>query len=544
MLLSQSFYCWIFHVYPFLVPFHDIVESRATFNMSEESSDVAVAVPSDAVTPAESSVESIVSPVSTTESASSSVNPESSPSPSPDPSPKADAEPAKQRITTVIDMGGGAVKCVNCEKRSYPAETIFFEKLPYHFDCFRCKKCNEKMPNTVNSAKFEHDIYCRRCFNNLGLLHQQTQSKWGAKIDGSAPASTASKMGTLRLGGGGTSCTGCSKTCYPAEAISFESKLYHADCLRCSECTAKCTVNNANKFDEKLYCSKCWDKGGYAMKQRDSRGSHRPTPSASGQFGTMRFGGGGNPCSSCNKTCYAAEGVSFEGKLYHAECMRCSDCTVKCILTNVNKYDEKLYCGKCWDKGGYAMKQRDERNASRTATTTTASTGVTSRFGGGGTPCASCNKTCYAAEGVMFETKLYHGDCLRCSECTVRCTLINVNKFDEKLFCGKCWEKGQYANKQRDVKWEQKDSLPSPTASGSSDAPKPRFGGGGTKCTTCNKTVYPAEQVLYETMPYHPTCFNCTHCGSRLVATHAQHKAKKPYCSKCFQELGLWRADA
>ena len=565
---------------------------------------------------------------------------EGSPSPSPSPSvPEggeqkvdpvaAEAAPAKkEKLRSVVEMGGGAYKCVICEKRSYPAETYWFEKLPYHKECFQCTNCKEKIQSLTNAAQHEQELYCTRCFATLGLNRLQAQVKWVPKT-GAAAASNTIKG----LGGGGNPCVACSKTCYPAESVTFDSKLYHQECLTCSECSVKCTLANVNKFDDKLFCSRCWDRGGYNQKQLDAKkaafsaSGAKPASAVAAKFAGL--GGGGNPCVACNKTCYPAEGVNFDSKLYHQECLACTDCTNKCTLSNVNKFDDKLYCTRCWEKGGYGLKQLDAKKASLSASgakpvaakfatlggggnpcvacskTCYPAEGVTydsklyhqeclacsecsvkctlanvnkfedklycsrcwdrgglnqkqldakkasakpnavaakfATLGGGGTPCVACNKTCYPAESVTFDSKLYHQECLTCSECSNKCTLATVNKFDDKLFCSRCWDRGGYSRKQLDIKWEKKES----GSAGAAVAAKfAGLGGGGEKCSKCTKTVYPAERIVYETVIYHSDCFACTNCASRIVPTAAQHKQKVPYCNKCFQELGLWRADA
>lgn len=107
-------------------------------------------------------------------------------SPSAEGSPTAsnpDEPPKKQKLREIVQMSGGAVKCVECETRSYPAETIYFDKLPYHRDCFKCTNCKEKIPNLSSAQGFEQDLYCNRCYNNLGLRQKQlSQAKWVPKV--------------------------------------------------------------------------------------------------------------------------------------------------------------------------------------------------------------------------------------------------------------------------------------------------------------------------------------------------------------------------
>lgn len=551
-------------------------------------------------------------------------------------SPDAGGEPKKKKLREIVEMSGGAVKCVECETRSYPAETIYFDKLPYHRECFKCTNCKEKIPTLTSANQYDQDLYCTRCYNNLGLRQKQLaqSTKWVPKATPAAGGSAA----PARFGGGGTPCTACSKTCYPAEAVTFEKRVYHKDCLICSDCKTKCTLINVNQFEDNLFCTPCWDRGGYSRKQVEKR--QQASAGASGTFNpaAARFGGGGVPCTVCSKTVYPAESLTFQSNVYHDKCLVCTTCSTTCNLTNVNQFEGKLYCTGCWDKGGFVMKQRDTRSAAAgqgaaaNTSPSAASTAAASRFGGGGVPCTSCaktvypaesvafqsqiyhdkclvcttcstgctvnninqfegklycsgcwekggfaakqrdaksaagggakagvanpnasryggggikcttcDKTCYPAETVIFDKLPYHKDCLACSECSAKCTLVTANKFDGKILCKQCWDRGNYAMKQTQIKWEKKEDAPAATGGSAKFA---TLGGGGTKCTNCNKTVYSAEQVVYETLPYHKQCFTCTNCATKLEAVSAQHKDKKPYCGKCFQDLGLWRADA
>jgi len=524
----------------------------------------------------------------------------------------------------VIQMGGGAVACVICEKRSYPAETTYFDQLPYHAECFKCTKCTQKIQGTVDATQYEHNLYCRRCFTASGFNRLQAQVKWTpkttsgsgtaasgmfAKLGGGShpctactkpcyPAETVSFEGkryhneciacsecsakctvnsinqfeeklfcnkcwtqghyaakqvaargasgpksggynavTLKLGGGSVPCPACDKACYPAEAVSYEGKRYHSECIACSECSAKCTVNTINQFEEKLFCNKCWTQGGYTAKQVAARAASGPK---SGGYSavTLKLGGGSVPCPACDKACYPAEAVSYEGKRYHNDCIACSECSAKCTVNSINQFEEKLFCNKCWTQGGYTAKQVAAR-ASANAGKTNTYNAVALKLGGGATPCTACSKSCYPAETVSFEGKPYHSECIACSECSTKTTVNNINKFDDKLFCGKCWTQGGFASKQREVKWEKKEGA----APVNSIAAK--LGGGGAKCFVCEKTAYPAETIQYEGKPYHSKCFNCKHCGIRIPGVgQAQHKRQEVYCAKCFQELGLWRPDA
>jgi len=328
--------------------------------------------------------------------------------------------------------GGGGAKCTICTKTVYPAETIQFEKKPYHVDCFKCTDCGKKMEGAAKASQFDDIIYCHNCFAKGGFAQKQKNVKW-VKKESSGGSGIASKFG-----GGGNPCTVCSKTVYPAETVSFEKKVYHADCLACCDCSKKLKVSDCAQFDDKTYCLLCFERGGYRQKQA------KWTPKGSGTTNSgiaSKFGGGGNPCTVCTKTVYSAEAVSFEKKIYHAECLVCSieSCKKKCNVSSIAQFDDKLFCTKCFDSEGYRHKQ---------AKVTKGTTGTTdsrfAKFGGGGAKCVRCTKTVYPAETVSFEKNVFHGDCFQCLNCNKKMTPSGAEGQKQpdgsvNVYCRKCW---------------------------------------------------------------------------------------------------------
>jgi len=142
------------------------------------------------------------------------------------------------------------------------------------------------------------------------------------------------------------------------------------------------------------------------------------------------------------------------------------------------------------------------------------------------------------ARPLASSNEIFHPKCLKCSDCGKECGVNDAAQFEEKIFCRQCFAKGGYARKQLETTKKAGGEKKAASAN-------PRFsnlGGGGTKCTICVKTVYPAETLQFETLPYHIKCFKCSHCTKELTVNNAEGKAGVVYCTKCFQELGLHRA--
>jgi len=358
------------------------------------------------------------------------------------------------------------------------------------------------------------------------------------------------------FGGGGTKCTVCNKTAYPAETISFEKKPYHFDCFRCQgdssgvKCNKKIeNTSSANAFEGKIYCTQCFQKGGFAQKQRKVVWKKKENTGASETSG--KFGGGGSKCKICDKTVFAAEALQYEKQVYHAECFVCSqdDCGKKMTPSDAANFEDKLFCRKCFAAGGYTRKQALQRKSHRTTPSV-----YNSKFGGGGMKCEVCAKTVFAAETVSYEKKAYHPGCFTCSHvtdaeagsvCGKKLTPSSAQALDGNLYCSKCWESGGYRRKQSELK---------KPAAGATGATPPnrrfsRFGGGGAKCRVCEKTVYPAELLSFEKNAFHAACFICMGetCEKKLTVSNAEGHKKDGvlaswHCKQCFQSLGLNRA--
>jgi cysteine/glycine-rich protein len=152
-------------------------------------------------------------------------------------------------------FGGGGAKCTVCEKTVYAAETVAYEKKPYHGDCFKCTTCSKKMTPS-GAALFEEKLYCTKCFDAGGFRTKQAAT--ASKANHSGAASSAPS----KFGGGGAKCYGCNTTVYAAEAISYEKKSFHSDCFKCKNCSKKMSPSGAEAKktgDEiEVYCRKCW----------------------------------------------------------------------------------------------------------------------------------------------------------------------------------------------------------------------------------------------------------------------------------------------
>jgi hypothetical protein len=416
-------------------------------------------------------------------------------------------------------FGGGGNPCTICEKTVYPAEAIQYEKLVYHIECFKCSTCDKKMEGASKAANYEDKIYCKHCFDKGGFAQKQKNVVWTKKEGGAS--------GTSKFGGGGNPCKICTKTVYPAETVSYEKTIFHAECFKCTTCEKKMTPSSAGgQFEDHVYCKKCFVEGGFNKKQLKSGGG-----TAKSNALASKFGGGGNPCTVCSKTVYPAETVSYEKTIFHSQCFLCTTCNKQMTPSNAGgKFEEQVYCKKCFVEGGFNKKQLASKGAG------SSSNALASKFGGGGNKCSICEKTVYPAETVSYEKTIFHSECFKCTTCDKQMTPSNAGgKFEDKCYCKKCFVEGGFNKKQ--------------LASGGSGATQTnalasKFGGGGNKCEICTNTVYPAETVSYEKKCYHGDCFKCSNCDKKMEPSGAAQYEEKLFCTKCFSEGGYARKQA
>ncbi|XP_010544716.1 PREDICTED: LIM domain-containing protein PLIM2c-like isoform X2 [Tarenaya hassleriana] len=63
------------------------------------------------------------------------------------------------------------------------------------------------------------------------------------------------------------------------------------------------------------------------------------------------------------------------------------------------------------------------------------------------------------------------------------------------------------------------------------------FTGTLDKCKACDKTVYVMDMLTLEGMPYHKSCFRCSHCNGTLVISNYSSMDGVLYCKPHFEQL-------
>ncbi|KAK8339531.1 hypothetical protein V6Z11_A08G040500 [Gossypium hirsutum] len=63
------------------------------------------------------------------------------------------------------------------------------------------------------------------------------------------------------------------------------------------------------------------------------------------------------------------------------------------------------------------------------------------------------------------------------------------------------------------------------------------FTGTIDKCKACDKTVHVVDMLTLEGVPYHKTCFKCSHCKGNLVMSTYSSMDGVLYCKPHFEQL-------
>jgi len=128
------------------------------------------------------------------------------------------------------------------------------------------------------AAVFEEKLYCSKCFEIGGFRAKQAATAQKAGTGVKAPS------GPSKFGGGGAKCYSCNLTVYAAEAISYEKKSFHVDCLKCKNCSKKVMPAGAEARhigdDIEVYCKKCWGELGLGRAQLNVSKAADPAPAA------------------------------------------------------------------------------------------------------------------------------------------------------------------------------------------------------------------------------------------------------------------------
>ncbi|KAI9016113.1 hypothetical protein DFJ74DRAFT_679519 [Hyaloraphidium curvatum] len=197
---------------------------------------------------------------------------------------------------------GGAPTCPRCSKAVYMAEQVVAPGGPYHKNCLTCLTCSKRIDSTT-LAEREGQVYCKACYGkNWGprgygfagggaFLNPEPVAtgsvaapRSGSPVRASptTPASAGSNGSTDStlsadkertsggkvqakvlpgIGGGGSTCPGCSKTVYFAEqVIGPQGAKFHKLCLKCTSCSKLLETSTISESKDGIVCKSCYAK--------------------------------------------------------------------------------------------------------------------------------------------------------------------------------------------------------------------------------------------------------------------------------------------
>lgn len=171
---------------------------------------------------------------------------------------------------------------------------------------------------------------------------------------------------------------------------------------------------------------------------------------------------------------------------------------------------------------------------------------------GAANKCVECGKSVYYAEQIKFKRDFYHKTCFKCDRCEkVLPNIAKAHDTNDQKFCGACYAK------ENGPKGYGYQGVMQPTGKGTKEReakakPKTReqeveerrnrtgrvtYGGGGSKCAACGKSVYYAEQKKALGNVYHKQCFKCADCGKTIATVgDASDKEGQLFCGNCYRK--------
>jgi len=301
-------------------------------------------------------------------------------------------------------------RCNLCGKTCYKAEMVTYEQIPYHKNCFKCRRCKKKL-TPAEANPFGTDTYlCNVHYSQVvqgGKVSGEVVSAesyvpvqqgkslvTGSTIEGADQSLIDAGIAWRKAGGRQAyrypedtdgrpdpRCNKCGKKSYQAETVTYERIPYHKNCFKCIQCKKKLTPAEANPFGEDTFlCNPHYQQIALGRSGAHASGDVVSAESADVQAtGPSLVSGSssenkadearileglewrkqgvkqayrypecndGRPdpfCNKCGKKTYKAETVTYERIPYHKNCFRCVQCNKKLTTAEANPFGEDSY---------------------------------------------------------------------------------------------------------------------------------------------------------------------------------------------------------
>jgi len=299
-------------------------------------------------------------------------------------------------------------RCNLCGKTVYKAEMVTYEQIPYHKNCFKCRRCKKKLTPAEANPFGENSYLCNVHYSQVisgGQVSGDVASadtyvapaQGPSLVTGSVAEADVDMSDGLAWRKAGVKqnyrypedtdgrpdprCQKCGKKSYQAETVTYERIPYHKNCFKCLQCKKKLTPAEANPFGEaEFLCNPHYQQIALGRSGKHASGEVVSADSADVQAtGPSLISGrssenkvdetairsglewrkagvkqaykypecnDGRPdpfCNKCGKKTYKAETVTYERIPYHKNCFRCVQCNKKLTTAEANPFGEDSY---------------------------------------------------------------------------------------------------------------------------------------------------------------------------------------------------------
>ena len=204
--------------------------------------------------------------------------------------------------------------CHGCSKELLAAEQIM-EALnkKYHVSCFKCKMCQTPLQGSF--VNYNEEPHCKTCIESLKA--KQAQAVRGE-------------------------CGICSQGIVAsARAISFNNKIYHADCFVCYNCKGPFSGGVA-EVNNNFYCPPC-----VQLKKEELQKQQQQYQQTVSQLQQNNQQPGVLVCASCNQQIVSGKVVNVLGRTWHLDCLKCVVCSKSLSDGKLGNVNNQPHCVPC-----------------------------------------------------------------------------------------------------------------------------------------------------------------------------------------------------
>jgi len=461
---------------------------------------------------------------------------------------------------------GGAPKCVSCQKSAYPEESVTYDKQVFHNACFRCLSCRSSV-SIRNVAMIKGDLYCKNCFvrtfktkGSYASFGQATLPKCD-KEKLAADGVTASDKGGLKVvpseakrspRNSPRNSVRNSPRNSPRNSVRNSPRNSPRNSVRNSprsspgnsaRNSARNSPRNSPRSKDREIKEKENEKPNEHKDKLSSRAIAAKAFSAAPQsepaavtkkVGGVKMNFGGAPkCNVCQKAAYPEESQIYDGKSFHKACFKCLSCKFSISLSAIAMIQGDLYCKNCFmrmfkTKGSYGifgdktLPEHDKRKVDSNSVTSS--------------PIKLSNVENHENNNQNNQHNNHINRNNKLSDQWIKSSNVSEPKSSEHIVP----KAGDVSARAKVAIFQQLTPAASPEIIKSAkpaNSSKLVYGGGGIKCTKCDKTVYPLEAQTYDGKSFHKSCFNCLTCKSAVSVKNVAIFEKRLYCKNCFVRM-------